>query len=89
MSTLLEVCTGGPAASGTVEDEEEEKVEKGGIFFKVLNWIGRLGPVGLGRGQLPQQLYVPASPMYFSNNGSHGLDSLRTEFSPCEISKNF
>ena len=50
MRTLLEVCTGGPAASGTVEDEEEEKVEKEGIFFRVLDWVARLDPVGLGRG---------------------------------------
>ena len=41
-TTLLEICTGAPAASGTAEDEEEEKVEKGGVFFKFFGWIGRV-----------------------------------------------
>ena len=50
MHTLLEVCTGTPTASGTAEDGEEEKAEKGGLFFKVLSWLGKVGSVGLGRG---------------------------------------
>ena len=75
MGILLEVHTGTPAASGTAEDGEEEKVEKGGIFFKVLDWFGRVDPVGVGRGQLPQQLYVPASPRYLADHDLLTLDS--------------
>ncbi len=77
MHTLLEVCTGTPTASGTAEDGEEEKVEKGGKFFKVLGWVGRVGPVELGRGQLPQQLYVPVSLRYLLNHVLHYSDYLK------------